>query len=363
MVWLEDVKEIVRHQDRGVHSPFSSRQEDFRDFPSMVHLAEQLIDGIGTFQDIECKALKHQLMELEDQDRNDGRVRLSKFYRTYMAGGSGVFSESPEYLKHLGALDESDPKRPSVIVPNFIYARSNCLATSGFHSLCCIDECNRLMETLERSVEHPVASPGSVAELVAALPSDAVAAPRNLSGSLRRKLDRIAEQHSGLVPLHGWMFAQFMHHAFPTECPNPRAPGAEVPMTGEEWREVKNTSMRASQDVMRQLADLAEEDTDAEGHQGLNEATMYWSDEEELVTNLDLERLGAPRTTKWDTQESLLCRATRLVAMCAATWSLFSILSRSVGATWSALRLQRSEGAAYGEGLPRCLGEVAAGTA
>merc|ERR1719254_409420 len=146
------------------------------------------------------------------------------------------FTETPAYLKHLGALDDADPVRPSVIVPNILYGRSNCLATSsGFHSVCCVNQCDALMETLERSVARPVASPSVIAECVAVLPSDTVAAPRNLSGSLRQKLDLIASQHGGHVPLHGEMFALWMHHAFPYECPMPHVSGAEAPMTHDEW--------------------------------------------------------------------------------------------------------------------------------
>jgi len=358
MVWLEDMKQTVMYQDRGVHSPFSGGQAYFRDFASMAHLAEHVIDGIGTFQDIECKMLKHQLMELEDQDRNDGRIPLSKFYRSYMAGGSSVFSESADYLRHLGALDESDPKRPSVVVPNFMYARTNCLATSGFHSLCCIDECNSLMENLERSIAHPVASPGVVAALVAALPSDTVAAPRNLSGSLRRKLDNIAQRHGGHVPLHGRMFAQWMHHAFPNECPNPGTLGTEAPMTAREWQQATRSSTRASQQEMRQVANLAAEGQDADGRQqALSEATMHWSEEEELVTSLDLGRLGVPKAER-DGQESVLRRVGRFAAMCGAVASLLSMLAGSFRAAVAVSRLRGWEKGSCSGSLPRWFSEA-----
>jgi len=256
-------------------------------------------------------------------------------------------------LEQLGSLDDSDPVRPSVIVPNFIYGRQFCLASENdFQSFCCVDQCNMLMESLERSVARPVASPGLIAELVAALPSDTVAAPRDLPASLRRKLDLIAEQHGGHVPLHGRMFAQFMHHAFPNECPQARALGVtEAPMTHDEWRERRNTSSQASKEVMQQLMDTAAE---TEHVVSREQPAIRWTVEEELLTSLDLANLGGVGAKPQQSREGVLRSMLRLAAMCAVVGSTIAIALESLRSSACLLWPEDVKGHAYGAGdLPR----------
>jgi len=329
MLWVEDLKHIASYQDRGERNPFSTRQVFFDDYPSMVRFVEQIIDGYGLYQDTQCKELKNMLMDLEDQERNDGRVLLVNFYRPYMKGIHRFFLERPEYLEQLGSLDNSVPDKPSVIVPNYIYGRQFCLGSeSDFQSFCCVDQCNVLMESLERSIARPVASPRLIAELVAALPSDTVAAPRDLSASLRRKLDLIAEHHGGYVPLHGRMFAQFMHHAFPNECPQPRALDAtEAQFSHDEWRAHRNMSTVASKEVMQQLMDRS---ADSRHDASQEEPSMWWTEEEELVTSLDLANLGGERPEGQQIGEGMLRSVFRLLAMCAVTVSILAIMRESL---------------------------------
>merc|ERR1719510_1026378 len=45
--------------------------------------------------------------------------------------------------------------------------------------------------------------------------------PRPLSASLVAKLSGVAAHSGGTVPLHGRLFAQWLHFAFPHECPYP----------------------------------------------------------------------------------------------------------------------------------------------
>merc|ERR1719510_564514 len=91
------------------------------------------------------------------------------------------------------------------------------------------------MGHLERSIAAPTASPDRIIQLVTGLPSVTVMAPRSLSDELRGRLDEIAVHHDGLVPLHGRLFAQWMHHAYPLECPYPHAAGTTQPLTPDEW--------------------------------------------------------------------------------------------------------------------------------
>merc|ERR1719278_228960 len=91
------------------------------------------------------------------------------------------------------------------------------------------------MSQLERDVAAPSASAARIAELVGGLHSDTIDAPRNLSASLLSRLGEIADHHDGQVPLHGRLFAQWMHHAYPLECPYPHAAGTTSPLAPDEW--------------------------------------------------------------------------------------------------------------------------------
>jgi len=316
MLWVEDLKESIKYQNRGKDNPFENWDQYFRHFASLSNLAENIVNGIALFLDLECHKIKNILMGL-DVERSDGRVSLAKFYSPDMKQEPIYFKTTPSYLKRLGALDDADPQRPSVVVANFISSRSMCMATSsGFHSVCCVNECDALMETLERGVSSPMASPSLIAELVAVLPSDTVAAPRNLSASLRRKLDLIASQHGGHVPLHGKMFALWMHHAFPYECPMPHASGAEAPLTHEEWGE----QFGDPEATLEEYWALVNSTTDAASPHDLSEDTMFWSVEEELLTDSDTEGLGSSRHEGHGRFPGLL-RLLRFLAMAIAVFA------------------------------------------
>merc|ERR1719235_2691808 len=59
----------------------------------------------------------------------------------------------------------------------------------------------------------------------------------HLSASLRRQLEEIASAHGGKVPIHGRLFAQWLHYAFPRECPFPHKTGAVSASTPSEYGE------------------------------------------------------------------------------------------------------------------------------
>jgi len=92
--------------------------------------------------------MKRRLMDRERQI--PGRALLPDFY---MKGREAEFTETVEYLRELGALDESDPKMPpSVVVSTYISGKANCLGMSSFYQICCLDECEGLMEHLDRGI-------------------------------------------------------------------------------------------------------------------------------------------------------------------------------------------------------------------
>jgi len=116
-------------------------------------------------------------------------------------------------------------------------SKTNCLANSGFYAICCSNECEGLLRHVEDNVASASASSARIADVISALPSDTVDAPRNLSSTLRSRLDEIAKQNGGEVPLHGRLFSQWMHHAYPRECPFPHVSGTTTPLWPEEYTE------------------------------------------------------------------------------------------------------------------------------
>merc|ERR1719272_1782388 len=186
-------------------------------FATLVKIAETVGEQFGKFQDAECQGLKAALVKKED--RQSGRVRLSDFYKEALDGADGAwqFQESIGYLRQLGALDESNADEPRVMIPNYLHSQANCIASSDYYSVCCLNECEDLLGHLEKDIAAPEATSGRIAELISNLPSSTVSASRALSPTLRTRLDKIAADHGGFVQLHSRLFAQWMHHAYPRE--------------------------------------------------------------------------------------------------------------------------------------------------
>jgi len=86
------------------------------------------------------------------------------------------------------------------------------------------------------------------------------------------------------VPLHGRLFAQWMHHAYPLECPYPHEQGTTNPQTPAEWsRQTGQTSSASEEDMHAQV----ESDACAVNWQGRSECEeaeeLPWTGVEELV--------------------------------------------------------------------------------
>eukprot|EP00441_Pelagodinium_beii_P017986 CAMPEP_0197655300 /NCGR_PEP_ID=MMETSP1338-20131121/39375_1 /TAXON_ID=43686 ORGANISM="Pelagodinium beii, Strain RCC1491" /NCGR_SAMPLE_ID=MMETSP1338 /ASSEMBLY_ACC=CAM_ASM_000754 /LENGTH=567 /DNA_ID=CAMNT_0043230927 /DNA_START=119 /DNA_END=1822 /DNA_ORIENTATION=+ len=242
-------------------------------FQGMSAVVEEIGERYGRWQDAECRDLKTSLVQLESH--GTGRVLLKDFYGAGL-NGNWQFSESVDYLRELGAIDES-MDQPSVLISNYVNARSNCLASSSIYSVCCINECEALLGHLETKIAEPEATVERIVELVSNLPSATVVAPRSLSEDLKQLLDDIASHHHGTVPLHGRLFAQWLHHAYPRECPYPHVSGTTNPMTPSEWSETRSTSATKAemQEVVKRYVDY--------GPPTPAELTIPWSHHEELI--------------------------------------------------------------------------------
>jgi len=262
-------------------------------FDTTSRVVEEIGERYGRFQDRDCRDLKGALLEQGDQ--GVGRVLLKDFYKGDV---NGSFIESADYLRQLGALDESDPARVSVIVPNYINSPSNCLATASIYKVCCIDECEAILGHLEREVASTDAAPERIIGIVSHLASASVEVPRILPSSLVSRLDDVARHHSGRVPLHGRLFSQWLHHAYPRECPYPHVAGTIRPQTPDEWIQEGN-SVRASGPEIKKLSGAVESRSLSKPKKTVQES-LPWEHEEELfVGQWSPSRRGAPARPSW----------------------------------------------------------------
>merc|ERR1719454_691524 len=276
LMWASDLKLTTEFSNQYRLNPFVQHALTFE---KQVSFLQEVGHRLGTFQNLECRRLKNQLGEMEDV--GTGRVPLSRFYQGGLKG-EWTFTESVEYLRHMGALDDTNPKRMSVVIPNYLQSQSNCIAGSSFYSVCCFDECEGLLGQVEREVERPSALPRQIATVVSNLPSDTVYAPSNLSRALLGRLDEIARLHGGEVPLHGRLFAQWMHHAYPRECRFPHVIGAINRLSPGEWMdEMDVDSAEASEDEMSTLVKFEEHDTMTPEAKA---EALPWTVAEELVS-------------------------------------------------------------------------------
>lgn len=264
--------------------PHSASQLDFMD---LSRVAEAVGEQFGSFfHNNVCMQMKDKLMKLEY--RKSGRVKLSDFYKRAVdesSEGFWQFQESATYLKEIGALENNTQDEPSVMIANYMTAPSNCIAYSGFYSICCKNECEDLLGSLERLLGASEAKPAFIAALVAFTPSSSSRPPGALPTTLRQRLEEIAAQHSGMVPLHSRLFAQWLHHVYPRECPFPHLSGTTSSKLPEEWLE--DASVHASREEMLLYTQWSSNDTlwtgsaTTDNKRKFHEA-LTWSSEEEL---------------------------------------------------------------------------------
>jgi len=245
--------------------------------------------------------MKEHLLHLYTD--GDGRVPLSTFYSQDQDNGY-KFTESVEYLRETGALDESG-SAPRVLITNYLMGPSNCIASSSYYSVCCLNECEDIFSRLEAVIGKPEASP---AEIVSALSGLASKAKRTFSRFLVGKLEEVAAAHGGFVLLHGRLFAQWMHLAYPRDCNYPHRSGTMYKKTMEEWEvetgERTGSTMQELKDWIARLSNQsslplarstglragknANDTHNAEGNQDEDEvgeiiAAHMWTPEEEFI--------------------------------------------------------------------------------
>jgi len=200
-------------------------------FEEAQDIAGGMATSFGPFWETECGRVKDSLMAMDYS--KTGRVKVSDFHGSAL-NGEWRFAESKEYLRQLGALDESSNWHgPRVIISNYIQGASNCIIYSGHYRICCQNECEGYMSQLEAAIASPYGSPEEILALVANMTTSLDDGEPRITEQLRNQLQEIADGNSGKVPLHGRLSSQWLHYVFPYECPFPHKAGtvsAQMPM-------------------------------------------------------------------------------------------------------------------------------------
>jgi hypothetical protein len=154
--------------------------------------------------------------------------------------------------------------------------------------VCCLDECESILGRLEESISAPDATPSEVATLVSMIPSATMPGNRTLSPWLRQRLDEVAEHHGGKVPMHGRLFAQWLHYAYPRECQFPHVSGTIDPLRSEDMMKNNNVTaeeLTPSQTEMKRIIHIAPpvKHRVPGTETGALEESSMWSMHEELV--------------------------------------------------------------------------------
>jgi len=310
------VRDVLRNTEFSqVHrlNMFASDDYSFDEVWKALDKANHLY---GKFQDDECQDMKEALTKHDPE--MTGRVTLHNFWRGVLEGGL-PFTESTDYMRKLGVLDETDLENrgPQVIIPNYVHSNNNCVVTTAYYEVCCINECEVLMNHLEASIAAPSAKPQEILALVENLPSATVETPRNLSTALTDVLSKVAETHGGEVMLHGRLFAQWMHYAFPHECPYPYTSATGIDPTGpDEYTKRTGADHSVSQNEFREAIKFKA---------GAALPMSQWTMDEELHVGLPSKKgvgFTARQVVSWVGQ---VCA---VMVFAAAIWEAYSRIFR-----------------------------------
>jgi len=246
-------------------------------FQELASRAHTITEAYVDFNEYDCQEIRSAMQDIAVNSA-PGRVRLSSFY---LAGQHSHFdfNENYGYLRSIGAIDDSDEKYPSVIIVNYAMSQSNCMEASNLYSICCQNGCEGLMRDLEAQVGGEDAEPAQLEKLVLALSTPTQPARTSLDSVASQRLAEIAQINDGKIPLQGRLFAQWMHHAFPMECPYPHERGTLA--------KHDDSDTAASQEEIQSRVDDDTCSVDDHGKVDCGEATaaeLPWSSKEELLS-------------------------------------------------------------------------------
>jgi len=227
LVFLKDISGSDGFARHSILNPVTENRYSFED---VVRMAGRISEEFGPWSNYECHDMKDILVEKDVYET--GRVKIADFY-TASKDGAWQFLEPSEHLRQLGAFDESSSYLgPQVIIPNYITGMSNCITSAEFFSICCLNECDFIYQHIEDEIQYQNATVDQILQAVSSLPTFPTVPEK-----LINKLEEIAQLDGGIVPLHGRLFAQWLHFTFPRDCPYPHVAGTISPKTQVQWRE------------------------------------------------------------------------------------------------------------------------------
>jgi hypothetical protein len=277
-------------------------------FDEAHEIVGSITNSFGLYWETECRVMKDALVKMDKS--GTGRVRLSEFYAAAL-DDEWRFGESEAYLRQLGALDETSRWHgKQVIIPNYLQAASNCIVGTDYYLVCCANECEGLMDEIELAIPKPVAEVEEVLAAVRNLTSNEDDEPVVVSRVLEDSLGQIARKHGGKVPIHGRLFAQWLHYLFPRECPFPHKAGNAASLLPHQYGDgYVATKDELTAHASRKNATVA---GDREGDHWMSQ----WSHEEELAADYS-SHIAAP----WEARHGFTVITLFMLAAGAALWS------------------------------------------
>jgi len=305
MVFLADISGGDGFARLTISNPFIENMYSFED---VVRMAGRISEQFGPWSNYECHDMKDILTEKDTY--LTGRVKMSDFY-TASKDGAWQFLEPSEHLRQLGALDESSTYLgPQVIIPNYISGMSNCITSAEFFSICCLNECDLIYQHIEDEIPYQNGTVSQILEAVESLPTFPTVAPQMIT-----KLQDIARLDGGVVPLHGRLFAQWLHFTFPRDCPYPHVAGTISPKTQAQWREQVGEDAEAV--TLEEIEQYAKAEHAARGPSPDAGANM-WDFHETMLEN----------TTPSDEQDAAFAQMMRLCSQFVIIGAMAVILVR-----------------------------------
>jgi hypothetical protein len=287
-------------------NPFVPRRYSF---DVVAEIVADMAQRYGKWQNADCRDMKEHLVALDPE--GSGRVPLGHFY-AQPASDSYHFVESADYLRKIGALDESSAES-NVFITNYVEGPSNCIASSSYYSVCCLNSCDSIMDEIEHGVLAPTASPKRLLHLVYSISTEPA-----FPDGLVKKLQAIADRHHGEVPIHGRLFAQWLHFAFPHECPFPSIVGSSEVFQSSQWRRV------SASDEERNTHMVSATPSKSAVTEGQLEE--LWSDHEVLPAH------GEPLSPVGTTTAGVVRVAVQIATLCLILRSVYGAWRAAVGA-------------------------------